>query len=94
MKDAEVMGSGLLVSEQEPRSDGSESDRIKNKLDATMAEDRTERAKYDKLLIAQIELSAKVSESEAKLAEIANKKTSYLTQLTELAKRSGKGKSK
>lgn len=75
-------------------TESSELDRVKTKLDGIMAEERVERAKHDKLLIAYIELTAKVSEAEARLDQILVKKQAIQAQATDLAKRNGKGKSK
>lgn len=103
MRDAEVLSNSLIVEElkpekgelQEPKSEKSDLDRIKAKLTTTMTEERAAAGRHDKLLIAQLELTAQVAESEAKLDQLATKKAALQTQATDLARKShrnGKGK--
>lgn len=69
-----------------------ELERLKEKLNAAMAEEQKAQVKHDKLLIAQLELTALVAESESRLEQLASKKATLQAQATDLAKRNGKGR--
>lgn len=101
MRDAEVLSGGLMPPEKpepqlepepQPKPKQANLDQLKTELAEVMAEEREAVGKHNKLMIAQLELTAQVSESETKLDQLAAKKAALQAQAIDLAKKNGKGK--